>query len=272
MNRSINILLVLLLVLVALASAVVVLELTSDKKEYIADPVIAHIPLRADLDFPSPFPNPDDPTSINIIYILTPTVDVKVNVSEGIVLPEGIVFVQNNLPTGQTTLSKGKKYKYNAKIRVVKPGRWIFYVSPGVYGDVSLFEDWVTAGVQGVFDISKLPVEFHDIIDVSKEQRGVLMNVAKKWLIEYSAQEYGGEEFKCLQISGNPDVLCYGCEMLGYSNSTLHDKYYFVIDEDLHTNETRVRNVYRWAYQTSSGYQQKPVCEEVMVKGGGNGE
>jgi hypothetical protein len=272
MNKITKASLALVLIFIAILLAIFVQSLADEKKESVTDPVIAHIPIRADLDFPSPFPNPDDPTSINIIYILTPTVDVKVNVSEGIVLPEGIVFVQNNLPTGQTTLSKGKKYKYNAKIRVVKPGRWIFYVSPGVYGDVSLFEDWVTAGVQGVFDISKLPVEFHDIIDVSEEQRDVLMDVAKKWLIEYSAQEYGREEFECLQISGNPDVSCYGCEMLGYSNSTLHDRYYFVIDEDLHTNETRVRNVYHWAYQTPTGYQRRPICEEITMKGGGNGE
>ena len=266
MNKSTKILLVLIAIFIALSSAVFVPELTSDKKEYVTDPVIAHIPLEADLDFPSPFPDPDDPTSMNIVYTLTPTVDVRVNVSEGIVLPEGIVFVQNNLPTGQTTLSKGKKYKYNAKIRVVKPGRWIFYVSPGVYGAVSLFEDWVTADVQGVFDISKLPVEFHDIIDVSEEQQDVLMDIAKNWLREYSAQEYGREEFECLRISGNPDVSCYGCEMLGYSNSTLYDKYYFVIDEDLHTNKTNVRNVYRWAYQTPTGYQRKPVCEEITMK------
>ena len=272
MNKITKASLILAVIFIVILLAIFVQSLADEKKECATDPVIAHIPLRADLDFPSPFPNPDDPTAINIIYILTPTVDVTVNVSEGIVLPEGIVFVQSNLPTGQTTLSKGKKYRYDAKIRVVKPGRWIFYVSPGVYGDVSLFEDWVTAGVQGVFDISKLPVEFHDIIDVSEEQRAVLMDVAKKWLIEYSAQEYGREEFECLQISGNPDVSCYGCEMLGYSNSTLHDKYYFVIDEDLHTNKTKIRNVYRWAYRTSSGYQQKPVCEEITMKGGGNGE
>jgi len=258
-------LLVLIAVFIVLALAVFVLELTSEKKEYVTDPIIAHIPIKADLDFPSPFPDPDDPTSMNIVYTLTPTVDVRVNVSGGIVLPEGIVFVQNNLPTGQTTLSKGKKYRYNAKIRVVKPGRWIFYVSPGVYGDVSLFEDWVTAGVQGVFDISKLPVEFRDIIEVSEEQRDVLMDVAKNWLRKYSALEYGSEEFECLRISGNPDFSCYGCKMKFYSNSTLYDKYYFVIDEDLHTNETRVRNVYRWAYQTPTGYQRRPVCEEITI-------
>ena len=60
--------------------------------------------------------------------------------------------------------------------------------------------------------------------------------------------------------------------MFGYSNSTLYDKYYFVIDEDLNTNKTKVINVYRWAYQTPSGYQQKPVCGEITMKGGGNGE
>ena len=270
MNKGITIFLVLVVIFIASVLAVFMQQLTGDKKEYVTDPVIAHIPLRADLDFS--FPDSDEPTSVNMVYILTPTVDVKVNVSEGIVLPEGIVFVENNLPTDQITLSKGRTYKFRAKIKAVKTGFWIIYASPGVYGDVTLFEERVTVGVQGVFDISKLPVEFHDIIDVSEEQQDILMDVGKKWLIEYSAQEYGGEEFECLQISGNPDVSCYGCEMLGYSNSTLHGKYYFVIDEDLNTNKTKVRNVYRWAYQTPSGYQQKPVCEEITMKGSGNTE
>jgi hypothetical protein len=266
MNKSTKILLVLIAIFIALSSAVFVLELTSDKKEYVTDPVIAHIPIRADLDFPSPFPNPDDPTSINIIYILTPTVDVKVNVSEGIVLPEGIVFVQNNLPTGQTTLSKGKKYKYNAKIRVVKPGRWIFYVSPGVYGDVSLFEDWVTAGVQGVFDATEPLTRYRLREELSNEDQNILMNITKNWLREYGMRKYEREEFNCTIISANPDIRCCGCEMLGYSSSRLHDKYYFVIDEDQHTNKTTIRNVYRWAYRTPTGYQRKPVCEEITIK------
>ena len=50
------------------------------------------------------------------------------------------------------------------------------------------------------------------------------------------------------------------------------DKYYFVIDEDLNANKTKIRNVYRWAYQIPSRYQQKPICEEITMKGGGNGE
>ena len=94
MNKGITIFLVLVVIFIALALAIFMQQSTGDKKEYVTDPVIAHIPLRADLDFS--FPDSDEPTSINIVYILTPTVDVKVNVSEGIVLPEGIVFVQNN--------------------------------------------------------------------------------------------------------------------------------------------------------------------------------
>ena len=264
MDKHIKILLILLAVFIALSSAVFVLELTSDKKEYVTDPVIAHIPLEAHLRFSF---DPDDPALMNMKYTLTPSVDVKTDVSEGIVLPEGIVFVENNLPTGQITLIKNKKYKYNAKIKVVKTGIWRIYASPGVYADVNAFEGEVSSVFgQEVFDISKLPVEFHDIIDVYEEQQDVLMDIAKNWLREYSAQEYGREEFECLRISGNPDVSCYGCEMLGYSNSTLYDKYYFVIDEDLHTNKTNVRNVYRWAYQTPTGYQRKPVCEEITMK------
>ncbi len=61
----------------------------------------------------------------------------KLNVSEGIVLPDGIVFVENNLPTGQITLKKGNKYRYGAKIKTVKIGNWMIYASPDVYVNVN---------------------------------------------------------------------------------------------------------------------------------------
>ena len=263
MNKGITILLVLVVIFIALALAIFMQQSTGDKKEYVTDPVIAHIPLRADLDFS--FPDSDEPTSINIVYILTPTVDVKVNVSEGIILPEGIIFVENNLPTDQITLSKGRTYKFRAKIKAVKTGFWIIYVSPGVYGDVTLFEKRVNVGVQGVFDATVPLTRFRLRAKVSKEGRDILMNITKNWLQEYGAVEYGKEEFNCTIISANPDIRCYGCEMLGYSNSKLYDKYYFVIEEDQHTNKTKIRNVYRWAYQTPSGYRQKPACEAVMM-------
>lgn len=146
---------------------------------------------------------------------------------------------------------------------MVKPGRWIFYVSPGVYGDVSLFEEWVTAGVQGVFDATEPLTRYRLREKVSKEEQDTLMNITKNWLLGYSTREYKREEFNCSIISLHYDVPCYGCEMICYSNSKLHDKYYFIIEEDLLTNKTKVRNVYRWAYWTPSGYQRKPVCEEI---------
>jgi hypothetical protein len=40
----------------------------------------------------------------------------------------------------------------------------------------------------------------------------------------------------------------------------------------VHTSIIKINNVYRWEYQIPSGYQQKPVCEEITLKGGGNGE
>ncbi|NOQ32753.1 MAG: hypothetical protein GQ567_00925 [Methanosarcinales archaeon] len=263
MNKGITIFLALVVIFIALALAIFMQQSTGDKKEYVTDPVIAHIPLRADLDFS--FPDSDEPTSINIVYILTPTVDVKINVSEGIILPEGIIFVENSLPTDQITLSKGRTYKFRAKIKAVKTGFWIIYVSPGVYGDVTLFEERVNVGVQGVFDATVPLTRFRFREKVSKEGQDILMNITKNWLREYGAVEYGKEEFNCTIISANPDIRCCGCEMLGYSNSKLYDKYYFVIEEDRHTNKTKIRNVYRWAYQTPSGYQQKPVCEEVTM-------
>jgi len=275
------VILVFLGVLIALAFAgyLVREEIAKEKEGWVTDPVIAHIPLRADLDFPRPFPDPDDPTSINIIYILTPTVDVKTNVSEGIVLPEGIVFVENNFPTKPITLSKGKTYKFRAKIKVVKPGRWIFYVSPGVYGDVSLFEEWKTgvqaAGVQGVFDATEPLIRYLHRERLSSEERDTLMNITKNWLRRHGAVKYEREEIDCTIISRPASgIKCCGCEMVCFSNSILYDRYYFIIEEDLVNNKTKVRNVYRWAYWTPSGFESKPVCEEITrtknVKIGGD--
>ena len=280
MSKGIKIMLVMLLaatIIIALALAVFMMGLTSEKKEYVTDPVIAHIPIRADIDFS--FPDSDEPTSMNMVYTVTPLVDVKTDVSEGIVLPEEIVFVENNLPTGQITLKKGKKYRYNARIKVVKTGFWIIYASPGVYGDVYVFEGRVrSTGTQKVWKAKEPLTRYRLRENITQEHLDILMNVAKNWLIEHGVQRYEKEKFNCTIISWpassihNINIKCYGCEMLGYSNSTLDDKYYFVIEEDQHTNKTKVRNVYRWAYQTPSEYQRRPVCEEITMKGGGNGE
>jgi hypothetical protein len=75
--------------------------------------------------------------AMNMKYTLTPSVDVKTDVSEGVILPEGIVFVENNLPIGQVTLSKGRKYRYSAKIKTVEIGNWMIYASPCVYAIVN---------------------------------------------------------------------------------------------------------------------------------------
>ncbi|MHC1599860.1 MAG: hypothetical protein ACXQS5_03450 [Candidatus Methanospirareceae archaeon] len=279
MNRSIKILLVLIAVFVTLALAATVLsltvfvpELTSDKEECVTDSVIAHLPIRANLHFHGFPKGPVLNETMSFVYVLSPSVDLKVNVSESIILPEGFVFVENNLPTNRSTLSKDKRYQFNATIKAVNSGKWIIYASPGVYVDAHVFEDR-----KGVLRIQEVPFATQPVHiaqrigNVSKEQRDVLADTAKDWLSWYGVIDYEKEEFNCsiLSLAWHPS---YGCEMLGYSNSTLYDKYYFVIDEDLHTNETVVRNVYRWAYHTPPGYQQKPVCEDITMKGGRNGE
>ncbi|MEA3323874.1 MAG: hypothetical protein U9Q37_01880 [Euryarchaeota archaeon] len=279
MNRSIKILFVLIAVFVTLALAFSILslvvfvpELTSDKKECVTNSVLAHLPIRANLHF-SGFPRgPVLNETVSFVYVLAPSVDLKVNVSEGIVLPEGFVFAENNLPTNRSTLSKDKRYQFNATIKAVKTGKWTIYASPGVYVDAYVFEDR-----KGVLRIQEVPFATQPayiaqrIGNVSKEQQDALADTAKDWLSGYGAIDYEKEEFNCsiLSLAWHPG---YGCEMFGYSNSTLYDKYYFVIDEDLNTNKTKIRNVYRWAYQTSSGYHRKPVCEEITMKGGRNGE
>ena len=274
MNKITKASLALAVIFIAIMIVIFVQSPTDEKKEYVTDPVIAHMPIRADLAFFAPALN----QTADITYILTPSVDVKANVSEGLVLPDGIVFVENNLPTGQITLKKGKNYRYGAKIKTVEIGNWMIYASPGVHADVNIFEDRASAVIYKVVGATIPLTRYRLRENTSEVQQNNLMVEAKSWLMEYGVHEYEKEDFKCAMISRpssrvhNIDIKCYGCEMLGYSNSTLYDKYYFVIDEDLHTNETVVRNVYRWAYQTPSGYQPKPVCEEITMKGGRNGK
>ena len=271
MNKITTASLALVVIFIAILLAIFVQSLADEKKEYVTDPIIAHIPIRADIDFS--FPDSDEPTSMNIVYTVIPLMDVKTDVSEGIVLPAEIAFVENNLPTGQITLKKGKKYRYNARIQVIKTGFWIIYASPGVYGDVYVLEGRVrSTGTQKVWKAKEPLTRFRLKENITQEHHDILMGVAKNWLIEQGMQLYETEEFNCTILSWhassihNINIKCYGCEMLGYSNSKLYDKYYFVIEEDQHTNKTKIRNVYRWAYQTPSGYHRKPVCEEITMK------
>jgi len=277
MNKITKASLALAVIFIVILLAMFVHSLSDEKKEYVTDPVIADIPIRSDLDFP------DEPIlnrTVDIIYTLNPLVDVKVNVSEGLILPEGIIFVENNLPTGQITLKKGKKYRYSAKVKTVEIGNWMIYASPGVYANVNIaFGGEVsTVWIQKVWKAKEPLTRSRLKENVTQEHHDILMDVAKNWLVEHGVQRYKKEEFNCTVISWpasrihNVNIKCYGCEILGYSNSKLYDKYYFVIEEDQHTNKTNVRNVYRWAYQTPSGYQRKPVCEDITMKSGVNGE
>jgi len=240
-----------------------------EKMPTMTDPVIAHIPLRADIYFHRP---PRLNRTVNITYILTPSTDLRVNVSDGIVLPEGIVFVENDMPTDYITLSKNKTYLFNSTIRTVKLGNWTIYASPGVYAEVLAKNDKTAhIFIQKVFRDTLPIIHFRnreDRVKVSEEQQDVLMTAANDWLSAYGAQEYEKAEFNCSRISGNEDVLCYcyGCEMMCYSDSTLVDRYYFVIEEGLHTREIKIRNVYRWTYSSPSGYQSDPVCEEIRIE------
>ncbi|PXF61414.1 MAG: hypothetical protein C4B59_04050 [Candidatus Methanogaster sp.] len=262
MNKITKASLALAVIFIAILLVIFAQSLADEKKEYATDPVIAHIPLRADLGFPE---EPILNRTVDVIYTLNPLVDMKVNVSESLILPEGIEFVENNLPIGQITLKKGKRYRYSAKIKTVEIGNWMIYAAPGVYADVSIFEDRASVGIRKVFKATVPLTRFHLRGNVSDGQRDILMNTTKNWLQKCGVREYVRELFNCSRIGGSHIIPCYGCELKCYSNSTLCDRYYFVIEEDQHTNKTKIRNVYRWAYQTPSGYQQKPVCEEVMA-------
>ena len=277
MNKIAKASLALAVIFIIILLVIFVQSLADEKEECITDQVIADIPIRADLDIS--FLGPGKSTSVNMVYTLIPSVDVKMDVSKGIVLPATVVFVESDLPTGQITLKKGRKYKYKTKIKALVNGDWVIYAAPGVYADMRVVGGDVTsAGVHGVFDAAEPITRYRLREEVSEEQRGVLINITNDWLQRYNSTEYEKQDFNCTILSrpasGFPDIniRCYGCELWGYSNSTLSDRYYFVIDEDLNANKTKVRNVYRWAYQTPSGYQQKPICKEITMKCGGNGE
>ena len=239
-----------------------VIEEPEEKTEYVTDPVIAHIPVTAHLDF---FGLPELNQTIEITYSLTPSVDLRTNVSAGLVLPEEIVFVENNQPTEKITLSKGETYEFDAKIKAVKTGEWIIYASPGVYVDVKVFNDTAWMITSEVWGATEPLILFERRPKVSVEQQNEFMHTTKNWLREhgYETREYEKEKFNCSKISGSDDASCYGCEMKCYSNSTLYEQYYIVLEEYPNANKTKIMNVYRWAYWSPSGYQPEPVCEEI---------
>ena len=237
----------------------------------VTDPIIAHIPLKAHLRFHFHKKTTLNRT-VNITYVLTPSTDVRMNVSDGIVLPEGIVFVESDLLTDYTTLSKNKTYLFNATIKVVKHGSWKIYASPGVCANVTISENEGWAVIHEVIESTALIKEI-----VSDKQHGILMTATNDWLRAYGAPEYEQVEFNCSKISGSDfdsygcEMPCYGCEIMCYSDSTLVDRYYFVIEDNRRTSMTKIRNVYRWPYSTPSGYQSDPVCEEIRIKNIGQG-
>jgi|LGVE01.1.fsa_nt_gb hypothetical protein len=277
MNKITKASLALVVIFIAILLAIFVQSLADEKEEYVTDQVIADIPIKADLDIS--FLGPGNSMSVNMVYTLIPSVDVKMDVSKGIVLPATLVFVESDLPTGQITLKKGRKYKYKTKIKALVNGDWMIYASPGMYASLRVVGGDVTSAmIYGISNAEKTIIQYRHREKISEEQRNVLINITNNWLQRYNSTEYEKQDFNCTILSragsglSGIDIRCYGCELWGYSNSTLSDRYYFVIDEDLNSNKTKVRNVYHWEYQTPSRYQQKPVCEEIMVKGGGNGE
>ena len=270
MNKITKASLALVVIFIAILLVIFVQSLVDEKEEYITDQVIADIPIRSDLDIS--FLGPGKSMSVNMVYTLIPSVDVKMDVSKGIVLPATVVFVESDLPTGQITLKKGRKYKYKTKIKALVNGDWMIYAAPGVYADIRVVGGDVTsAGVYGISNAEKTIIQYRHREKISEEQRNVLINITNDWLQRYNSTEYEKQDFNCTILSragsglSGIDIRCYGCELWGYSNSTLSDRYYFVLGENVHTGMIQIKNVYRWAYQTPSGYQQKPVCEEVMM-------
>ena len=262
--------LALVVIFIAILLTIFVQSLADEKEEYITDQVIADIPIRADLDIS--FLGPGKSTSVNMVYTLIPSVDVKMDVSKSIVLPATVVFVESDLPTGQITLKKGRKYKYKTKIKALVNGDWVIYASPGVHADLRVVGgDVSSAMIYGISNAEKTIIQYRHREKISEEQRNVLINITNDWLQRYNSTEYEKQDFNCTILSrvgselSGINIRCYGCELWSYSNSTLSDRYYFVLDEDVNTGIIKIKNVYRWAYQTPSCYQQKPVCEEVMT-------
>ena len=270
MNKIAKASLALVVIFIAILLVTFVQSLADEKEECVTDPVIADIPIRADLDIS--FLGPGKSTSVNMVYTLIPSVDVKMDVSKGIVLPATVVFVESDLPTGQITLKKGRKYKYKTKIKALVNGDWMIYAAPGVHASLRVVGGDVTSAmIYGISNAEKTIIQYRHREKISEEQRNVLINITNDWLQRYNSTEYEKQDFNCTVLSragsglSGIDIRCYGCELWGYSNSALSDRYYFVLGENVHTGMIQIKNVYRWEYQTPSGYQQKPVCEEVMV-------
>ncbi|MEA3325056.1 MAG: hypothetical protein U9Q37_07965, partial [Euryarchaeota archaeon] len=143
-----------------------------------------------------------------------PSVDVKMDVSKGIVLPATVVFVESDLPTGQITLKKGRKYKYKTKIKALVNGNWIIYASPDTYTDLRVVGGDVTsAWVYGVFDAAEPISRYHLREEVSEEQRNVLINITNDWQQRYNSTEYEKQDFNCTilsrPVSGFPDMYVF---------------------------------------------------------------
>jgi hypothetical protein len=133
MNKIAKASLALIVIFITILLAIFVQSL-AEKEEYVTDPVIADIPIVADLDIS--FLGQGKSASVNIVYTLIPSVDVKMDVSKGIVLPATVIFMESDLPTGQITLKKGRKYKYKTQIKALVNGDWMIYAAPGVHADL----------------------------------------------------------------------------------------------------------------------------------------
>lgn len=248
MNRNIILAMSAVLVVVALVGFIAMSDYQQwVPKEKVKTPGVT-LPLTAHLSFSNA---PALNQTANITYTLTPSVDLKVNVSKDISLPEGFIFVDSNLPTNQIMLSKGKTYKFNATLKAVETGNWMIYASPGVYAYVHVSNDtaWIS---DSTFVNPVKPSEKAKIVPIinktpseaiSNEKLDVLMNVAENWLRANTTQEYE-EEFKCSMRFESPDIRCYCCEMRCYVNSTLVYKYYFIIEENVYTSKVKIQDVY----------------------------
>nr|QNT35452.1 hypothetical protein EKMJPAOO_00002 [uncultured Methanosarcinales archaeon] len=130
-----------------------------------------------------------------MVYVLIPSVDVKMDVSKSVVLPATVVFVESDLPTGQITLKKGRKYKYKTQIKALMNGDWVIYASPGVYADLHVVGGDVTSAmIYGISNAAKTTIQYRHREKVSEEQRNVLLNITNDWLQQYNSTEYEKQE------------------------------------------------------------------------------
>lgn len=78
---------------------------------------------------------------------------------------------------------------------------------------------------------------------ITEEKKEILMNISERWLMENGSREYVSKEFAYLKESKSMDTVWHEYEVACYVNSTLLDRYYFTVEENLSTQDIKISDV-----------------------------